>query len=330
MRVVIVLLVGLSVLPGQAVIASGVIGNAAISDRGPAGPWPDRRPLARMFLASEVQTSETNPRGWLGQSSLNALDPATFSAAMMGFADTVVARMDSFAGVKPQGIVFWDVEGLEHIEIKYTGDPQLLPVMAPEFDAIADAFFAKFTDAGYHIGFTIRPQIVSLAVDPPTQSQASTHAEALAVLKAKSDYCLNRWGARIFYIDSNFIAEGLENLMEVTVLQGLRKTFPHVLFIPEHSQVTRDGYFQFGADYADIRFTPRITSDALLAAYPGAFSVISTGGGIILDHTEELLQGVTNGDILWFDPISAMTNEQNQAVQDIYGDALGSGVVLVR
>ena len=55
-----------------------------------------------------------------------------------------------------QGMITWDPEGQEYPhQTSYLGDPRQL---SPEFDAIADKYFAKFSKAGLRVGICVRPQ----------------------------------------------------------------------------------------------------------------------------------------------------------------------------
>ena len=67
---------------------------------------------------------------------------------------------------------------------------------------VIDEYFARFKRAGLRVGLTIRPQtvVVSNETRHVEQSESKDPAE---VLIGKIEYAKKRWGATLFYIDSN-------------------------------------------------------------------------------------------------------------------------------
>ena len=121
--------------------------------------WPDRRPIATVFLCNSAWGLPKNPRGWFqGNKDVDVTTPGAwkkFGAKLMAYADNCVVRMKK---MNAQGVIVWDVEGEEMPHaISYIGDPRTLPKTAPEMDRFADAFMKKFSDAGFKLGVTIRP-----------------------------------------------------------------------------------------------------------------------------------------------------------------------------
>ncbi len=120
--------------------------------------WPDRRPIARAFISEGTKRSTLNPRGYLNDPLLDVSNATLFRQKMLEAADRTLANMNSM-DPKPQGLMIWDLEGQEfNHAFTYVGYPSKLPDMAPEMDRIADEYFKKFTDAGYKVGMTLRPQ----------------------------------------------------------------------------------------------------------------------------------------------------------------------------
>ena len=116
--------------------------------------WPDRRPVARVILANTIGNgpSPTNPRGYFGEAAFDVSNQANFNSRMLGWADSMVITLNAM-NPKPQGIMVWDLEGQEFYQyFSYVGYPNKLHDLAPEMDVVADAFFAKFRNAGYKIG----------------------------------------------------------------------------------------------------------------------------------------------------------------------------------
>ncbi len=96
-----------------------------------------------------------------------------------------------------QGMIVWDLEGEQYPhKTTYIGDPRALGRLAPEADAVADEFFALFRAAGLRVGVTIRPQEFVSGAQHDV-------ADYDATLLRKLDYARGRWGATLFYIDSN-------------------------------------------------------------------------------------------------------------------------------
>ena len=118
--------------------------------------WPDRRPIARMFIAGGDDSSASNPRGYFKNPALDVSNQAAFNAQVLDWADHCIKDLNAM-NPKPQGILIWDLEGEEfHQPFTYVGNPPELPDLAPEMDAVADKMFAKFREAGYKIGLTLR------------------------------------------------------------------------------------------------------------------------------------------------------------------------------
>jgi len=115
----------------------------------------DRRPILRDFLAEYTQrTFPGNPRGYAPALVGNAFDVPTFRKIMLDNADTAgracVAR-------NAQGYVAWDVTGQEFgHSTTYFGNPDEIAFAAPEFDVIADEYFARLKSYSLRIGCTLR------------------------------------------------------------------------------------------------------------------------------------------------------------------------------
>jgi len=136
---------------------------------------------------------------------------------------------------------------------RYAGSPDLLPVLAPEMDKIADELMSMINTAGIRVGVTLRPQVVTHnplwnasvpANKPPwryyqrdlvLEADGKTPDEdaITANLLAKATYAIKRWNASVFYVDSTghpFVA----------VWDALRKVLPNIIFIPEQSDWAMD------------------------------------------------------------------------------------------
>jgi hypothetical protein len=258
--------------------------------------WADRRPIGALFLASDFHVSQVNPRGWFNNRGLNVLGEegaARFRKAMLEYADRSVAILKRTGA---QGMIVWDLEG-EHYPHKTTfiGDPRLLSRLAPEADLVADEFFARFRRAGLAVGLTIRPQ--QLSFDAEGQARQEDVGDYERLLIDKIDYARRRWGATLFYIDSN---GGPLWPAEVFRLHRIAQMRPQVLLIPEHHDLF---YYGFSAPYGSIQRGASPTSSTIRWLYPKAFQVLAIADSNASEA--DLATAERGGDILlfpaWFD-----------------------------
>jgi hypothetical protein len=273
--------------------------------------WTDRRPIGQLIIATPVARSRTNPRGWFNDPSLDVTTPAglaDFRRRMLAWADRGVSYLQN---LKAQGMVTWDIEGEEFLQpISYIGDPRLVGRLAPEMTGVVEAYFKKFTDAGFRVGVCIRPQQLAFSASGAAISQRDTK-DVENNLSEKIRFARDHWGATLFYIDSN----GNPGFpLDVQVIRSVAKAFPDVLLIPEHSNLA---YYSASAPYAELR--RGVTSTPVLARriYKNAFSVISVTDGPIDQSFNQLGEAVKQGDSLfaraWFadptiDKVTAIYN----------------------
>jgi len=141
-----------------------------------------------------------NPRGWD-----NSIGPAINTtsaegvAAFQALARAWVNKSVEFclrAGLGPgpaacSAIMFWSIEGSQFYQPDpvYIGSPDMLPVLAPEMDAVADELCALVTGAGLRLGFTLRPQ--RLTQNPGWNASLPPRGEP------------QRWHQRDFYLPDN-------------------------------------------------------------------------------------------------------------------------------
>jgi hypothetical protein len=253
--------------------------------------WPDRRPIGALFLASDFHASATNPRGWFNDPSLDVTGPGgqeRFRQALMAYADRSIAILKR---ANAQGAIVWDLEGEQFPhKTTYIGDPRLLKRLAPEMAAVADEFFVRLRNAGLRVGMTIRPQqLIFDNYGVPRQTQVF---DTKKVLLDKIDYARKRWGATLFYLDSN---GGIRRPDEVWQLRQLAGQRPDILLIPEHSYLP---YAAFTAPYAALRRgDPAKSSSLTRRLFPGTFRVLDIGGG---DEPDKIVIAQSEGDILLF------------------------------
>jgi hypothetical protein len=272
--------------------------------------WTDRRPIGTLFLATAATGWETNPRGWLLDPKINILTMEgreDFRTRLLAWADESIRILRD---MNAQGMIAWDLEGEQHPHpVTYIGDPRLIGTLAPEMEPLVDEFIARFRGAGLRIGLAVRPQVLHIPSEGGVLRQVDTENPA-QVLIEKIDYAKRRWGATIFYIDSN----GDPNLpIDSKILRSVAGAHPDVLLVPEHENV---GYFAFSAPYNELRGGVTSTPAAARATYSRSFSFINTADGPIQDRFDQLVQSVQDGDILLFR--SWYPDPANDLVKEIY------------
>jgi hypothetical protein len=288
--------------------------------------WTDRRPIAQVFFESDNTNGGRNPRKWFDAGSqmdvTNRAGVMKFQKRVLDVAHESLKRMKE---MNAQGVITWDIEGAQFPDATYMGDPAKLATddpaqsVAPEMAQIIDQYFKIYRDAGYRVGLTIRPQRVLLQRDAngriihawqnddnwfgkgdqPADIQAFWQHE----LESKIRFARQRWGATLFYIDSNAAGGGPISFL---VMRNLAAEFPDVLLIPEHSTL---GYYSACTPYRQLNMlSPKnITPRVVRLTYPGVdgkspcFSVINPTIESMLTGWPELVQEIREGDILFFE-----------------------------
>ncbi len=271
--------------------------------------WNDRRPIGMAVLSTSdvAHHSKTNPRGWLMDPKLDASNAAEFKKRMLDYARNTVRVCKA---MNAQGVVVWDIEGQEFPHAtSYLGDPRSLP---PESDAIADDFFRVLRDGGLKVGLCVRPQRPVRGAYDNSVQQIETENPAQTLID-KIAYAKKRWGATLFYVDSN----GDPNVpFPAAVFEQVLAANPDVLLIPEHQSAR---YYRATAPYDELRGGVASTPGWAREIYPRAFTVINVSDGDTKGRRAELLQAVRKGDVLmfrawWDDPF-------NKDVKSIYEEA---------
>ena len=276
--------------------------------------WADRRPIGALFLASASDGHPANnARGWFYNDKSvdlqSAEGRAKFRARVLDFARESVKELKN---VGAQGMITWDIEGQQFPHsTSYIGDPRLLARLAPEMEPIADDYFRVFRDAGLKVGVCVRPQQLTFDADGKPDQKAV--ADEAAILIDKIIYAKTRWGATLFYVDSN---GGPFDPTDAEIFRRVAARFPDVLLMPEHQNLK---YQAYTAPYNDLRFENSVTPDDARTAYPRAFSVINGEAAQLTARHDELVRAVRNGDILvfnaWFD------SDEGKLVKSIYEEA---------
>ena len=254
--------------------------------------WPDRRPIGVLDLASDYFSSPTNPRGWFNDKTLDVTGPGgpqRFRKALDDYTDRSIAVLKR-AGA--QGVIVWDLEGEQYPhKITYIGDPRLLGRLAPEMDLAADEFFRRLRNAGFRVGVTIRPQ--QLVFGDDGQPRQKNVLDINKLLLEKIDYARARWGATLFYVDSN---DGFFRPDEIWQLRRVAEERPDILLIPEHHSLF---YRAFSAPFEGLaRGGSPETSVWARRLFPGSFQSL-----YIADATNDpdiIALAQWQGDVLLF------------------------------
>lgn len=266
--------------------------------------WTDRRPIGQLIIAATNTGFPTNPRGWFNDPTVDVTTPqgvAAFQTRLLAWAQSSVAILKS---MNAQGMITWDVEGEQYPQpTTYLCDPTQWETFAPEMNGVIDQYFQTFTSAGFRVGVCVRPQQL---VSPPGGGAPSqnTIANPTSTLLSKISYAYNRWGATLFYFDSN----GDPNWpIDAAFFQAVAKQYPNVLLIPENQN---DQYYSIAAPYDELSGGVPSTPQSVLDVYPSAFSVIYVPNGNFTQYQSQLQAAVNRGDILMFrswytDPVNS-------------------------
>jgi len=254
--------------------------------------WPDRRPVGVLFLASGAHASDSNPRGWFNDKTLDVTGPGgreRFRKALLDYADRSI---DILKRTGAQGAIVWDLEGEEYPhKTTFIGDPRRLNRLTPEMEPVADEFFERLRNAGFKVGVTIRPQ--ELKFDKFNWPYQSEVFDTKGTLLEKIDYAQKRWGCTLFYIDSN---GGVRRPDEVWQLRSLAKQRPDILLIPEHTYLP---YAAFSAPYASLRKgAPASSTKWARKLFPGSFQALDVSDGS--EEWARIAVARAEGDILLF------------------------------
>lgn len=254
--------------------------------------WPDRRPIGVLMLASHAYSSAKNPRGWFNDPALDVTGTnglALFRAALFDYVDRSIPILKR---VGAQGAIIWDLEGEQFPhKTSYIGDPRLVAQLAPEMAPVVDEFFARFKNAGFRVGVTVRPQ--NLVFDDYGIPRQKGVVNIKRCLEEKINFARNRWGASLFYIDSN---AGVRRPDEAWQLRSLAAEHPDVLLIPEHHHPL---YQPFSAGYVALRGSTESAPPSFGSHFfSHSFRVLDIADA---NHEEnEIMAAQAQGDVLLF------------------------------
>lgn len=118
----------------------------------------------------------------------------------------------------------------------------------------------------------------------------------VADLQSKIDYAVNRWGASLFYVDSNGWYDG--SAMTFKIFRTLAAANRNVLIIPEIAPFVT--YFGSGSQWGTMDLGIFRTPDSQRALYPDAFRLLQIGDASQVSNAAEIQIGMARGDIYLF------------------------------
>lgn len=261
--------------------------------------WVNRGAIASNMMATVGrQVPVTNPRAWFPDNK-PAIDITT-PAGLQALHDAAVSRVNyeiwSVKQVNGQGVIFWDLEGAERSGMMYVGDPRVIPVMAPEMDAIADELMGLVKNAGLSAGICIRDNKVLIDGSAVSYVEYPSENERMWGLIGKLQYLSDRWDCRMVYLDS---WKG-----QPDTLRTLSMLFPQILIMPEQPQPTM--FFNlYAAPFlkADKPFAKDQTPAVYRDINPDAFSILDVSNlnpANQAARAADIKNGVANGDVFLF------------------------------
>lgn len=257
--------------------------------------WTDRRPIGTVYLSSAPQTGAANqpggfpnnPRRYFNDSNASDFDVRT-TAGVQAFQRRVLQQaqedVTNLRALGAQGMVVWDVEGEQYPHATtYVCSPDQIAQVAPEMESVVtessspyrglkldDAYFKTITDAGFRAGVCVRPQHFSVAADGTATQTILSGTDVLTELQRKIAFAHDRWGARLFYVDSSVDAYG--GALDPGIFQQLQRTFPDSLMMPEEFTPR---HYAYTAPFLSFLFhSDTGTDSSIRAIYPNAFSNI--------------------------------------------------------
>jgi hypothetical protein len=276
--------------------------------------WDDRRAIGMIFMPENTTQgfSLTNPHGWFGDPKVDTVSPlglAKWRERFLAGADLTVSILRQ---MNAQGAVVWDLEGEQYKGGIYVGDPRVATTTLPEYNYnnTIDEYFRKFTNAGLKVGVTLRP--TQFQITGPSAGTQIGVADPAKLMIDKVRYARDRWGVRMFYIDSNDPTRPQD-------IAALAAAFPDTLFIPENDATE---FYRFSAPYGEVRGGHLETPPLARTLYPTSFSVIESVNGPIADYRAQLVDAVRDGNVLMFQAWYNSAN--NTLIKSIYDEAYGT------
>ncbi len=308
----------------------------------PALQWSDRRIIGTLYLASSPSGNSNypggypnNPRRYFNDSNAADFDVTT-TAGLLNFQNKILqqaaSNVQNLKQLNSQGAITWDIEGEQYPQpTSYVCEPDQIAQVAPEMESIVsnstspyrgmkldDAYFKTMRDSGFRVGVCVRPQHFALNANGTASQITLPDAQVPAELIRKIKYAHDRWGARLFYIDSTVESNGAT--LDPGIFQKVAAAFPDSLLIPEESTPK---HYAYTAPFMSFIFHGDLgTPLDVYNYYPKAFSanlINDVDPGKLAQYRPQLTASVKRGDILMVHADYWQAN--NPTVVEIYQDA---------
>ncbi len=283
--------------------------------------WPDRRPIKRLFPGGGLTEAEAVERAkdLEAATAADTLDPK-FREMMLKKAAATAQSAKEFGA---QGIILWEIEGNKIGKITYVGDPRHTRWLNPQMDLVADEFWKVISDAGLLPGVCLRPSRVIYNAEKSTVQHSYGAAKPpFEELDDKIQYAKDRWGCKLFYIDTNGVyrPRGKDEawswgLLAPEVWRKLSLKHPDVLIIPELGS-TR--YYANSSCYSEMDMGSRGTPEVVRRIWPKAFGCLQLEDDDPVRKHDIIVDAVAKGDILM---ANAGSERTHVSVQGAYKEA---------
>ncbi len=283
--------------------AMRIAGQAPVIVPSQRWQWTDRRPIGVMMFSAAQTGWTTNPRGWFNDPNIDVTTPLGLAAfqrridAQIDLTITLLREQDA------QGVVFWDLEGREHL-VGYVGDPRQIARFAPEMNAVINRAFTRLRAAGFTVGVALRAQ-AAVWEDQGTVLNLRAVNDPAGLLTDKIAYARQRWGATLFPIlGQSGNAMGME-----TICRRVVALHPDILLMPTAADADT---YRWCAAWQDTQFPSTPDPVAARRSVPEAFGAYKALDATLLEQRfDDLVRATIAGDILtfsawWHDPANAV------------------------
>jgi hypothetical protein len=138
----------------------------------------------------------------------------------------------------------------------------------------------------------------TLTAVPYSYGLQTNVADPEAEMKTKVQYAVNRWGASLFYVDSDLTYSG-SSITPAQIFKDLTVSFPGTTFFPEWKNT---GHYAYTYPFLDATNGATGPPTNTLYVYPQAGGLIRVPGDAQMPSAEPaLLNAVNAGNILLFD-----------------------------
>lgn len=283
--------------------------------------WSDRRIIGTAYLASSPSGDPNrpggypnNPRRYFNDSNANDFDVRTV-AGLSKFQDRILqqaqSNVDNLRKLGAQGLITWDIEGEAYPQpTSYACAPDQIAELAPEMESVVtsdssrysgmrldDAYFSIMHDAGFRVGVCVRPQHYTLNADGTASQIYLPDSQIAGELIRKMRYAHSRWGATLFYVDSDVETNGAN--LDAGIFKQIAAALPDSLIIPEE---TTPKYYAYTAAFQSFLFhTDLGTPVDVYNYYAKAFSanlINDVDPNKLAEYRQQLTDAVRRGDIL--------------------------------